>query len=304
MNSIYGRLPVSGHYLQKRLRFAGLARGLAAFAIALMVAAVVFYRLGWIVPQALIGLLLLVGGLAALALLVACYGLLRVWFAGVRGGHKVFAGFVLSLIALSPFATGAYLARVNPQANAAYTDGFVPEATAAPAPATAPASAFATPTEMPSVVPGRRYLADAPRVYQAARTVLADHGWTVGEVIVGDPALAGAEAERQSDDLGVSTGAVPLPTPRAGIDAMVADDGLDRPDSDQYRVAAVARDRLFALPSDVTIRLVQEGGETFVDLRAVSRATGLDLGQNRRFIEAFLADLDLAMSGLETIDAG
>ena len=66
----------------------------------------------------------------------------------------------------------------------------------------------------------------------------------------------------------------------------------------------MARDRLFALPSDVTIRLVQEGGETFVDLRAVSRATGLDLGQNRRFIEAFLADLDLAMSGLETIDAG
>ena len=65
MNSIYGRLPVSGHYLQKRLRFAGLARGLAAFAIALMVAAVVFYRLGWIVPQALIGLLLLVGGRAA-----------------------------------------------------------------------------------------------------------------------------------------------------------------------------------------------------------------------------------------------
>ena len=50
--------------------------------------------------------------------------------------------------------------------------------------------------------------------------------------------------------------------------------------------------------------LHQEGGETFVDLRAVSRATGLDLGQNRRFIEAFLADLDLAMSGLETIEAG
>ncbi|MEF2553128.1 DUF1499 domain-containing protein [Aurantimonas sp. A2-1-M11] len=307
MNSIYGRLPVSGHYLRKRLRFPGLARAIAAFAIVLMVAAVAIYRLGAIVPQALIGLLLLVAGLAGLALLISCYGLLRVWFSGVTGGGKVFAGFVLSLLALAPFGLGAYLASVNPQANAAYTDGFAAGA-GATAPAVAmperPVSTLVAPTQMPSVVPGRRYLAEAPRVFQAVRTVLADHGWTVGEVVVGDPALVGVEPEPVSDDLGVSTGIIAIPTPRAGIDAVVAaDDGLGRPESDQYRVAAVARDMLFALPSDVTIRLIQEGAETFVDLRAMSRATGLDLGQNRRFIEAFLLDLDLAMSGLETLDA-
>jgi len=309
MNSIYARLPVSGHYQRKWLRFAGLPRAVAGFAIALMVAAIVIYRLGGIEPQTLIDVLFLVAGLSGLALLIACYGLLRVWFAGIGGGGTVFGGFVLSLVALAPFGLGAYLGSVNPRTNIAYTDGLVPDGIAAggnPAEGRSAVPLVAG-VAIPSVVPGRRYMAQAPRVYQAARTVLADHGWTVGEVVVGDPALAEVEpavAQPGADDIGVSTGDIPIPTPRAGIDAAAADDGLDRPESDQYRIGAVARDILFTLPSDVTIRMVQDGGETFVDMRAVSRATALDLGQNRRFIAAFLEDLDLAMAGLETLDAG
>ena len=61
---------------------------------------------------------------------------------------------------------------------------------------------------------------------------------------------------------------------------------------------------IFALPSDMVVRIAEDGDETFVDVESTSRDTGIDLGQNRRFIERFLTDLDAAMSGLETLDTG
>lgn len=312
MSSIYGRLPVSGHYLRKRLRLAGFARRLAAFALILLVTSLAIYRLGAIVPQALIGLLLLTAGIAALALLISFYGLVRVWFQGVTGGGAALGAFVLALIGLSPFAYTAYLAAVNPRTNAAYTDGMDPDGAAdavevqtTPADAPVAAAPEATP-EQPSVIPGRRFVADAPRVYAAARVVLNDLGWQVGGVVAEGPASAvAAVPELAGGDLGVSgAGDIPIPTARAEIDAEAASDPLDRPDSEQYRISAVARDLLFALPSDISIRIVQEGDESFVDLQSVSRSIDIDFGQNRRFIERFLEDLDTAMAGLETVETG
>lgn len=311
MSSIYGRVPVSGHYLRKRLRLAGFARKLAALALILLVASLAIYRFGVIVPKALIGLLLLTAGVAALALLISLYGLVRVWFQGVAGGGAVLGAFVLANIGLSPFAYMAYLAAVNPRTNAAYTDGMDPEALAttfeAPASADAPvAVAPEAAVEQPSVVPGRRFVADAPRVYAAARVVLDDLGWQVGGVVAEGPAIAVVAApELAGGDLGVSgAGDIPIPTARAGIDAEAASDPLDRPDSEQYRITAIARDLIFALPSDISIRVVQDGGESFVDLQSVSRSIDIDFGQNRRFIERFLEDLDTAMAGLETVETG
>jgi len=311
MSSIYGRLPVSGHYLRKRLRLAGFARRLAAFALILLVTSIAIFRLGAIVPQALIGLLLLTAGVAALALLISLYGLVRAWFQGVAGGGVALGAFVLASIGLSPFAYTAYLAAVNPRTNAAYTDGMDPEGPAAviepQAPADAPvvAEPEATLAE-PSVVPGRRFVATAPRVYAAARVVLDDLGWQVGGVVAEGPASAVVAApELAGGDLGISgAGDIPIPTARAGIDAEAASDPLDRPDSEQYRISAIARDLLFALPSDISIRIVQDGDESFVDLQSVSRSIDIDFGQNRRFIERFLEDLDTAMAGLETVDTG
>ncbi|MEC5321853.1 DUF1499 domain-containing protein [Aurantimonas sp. A3-2-R12] len=311
MSSIYGRLPVSGHYLRKRLRLAGFARRLAAFALMLLVTSLAIFRLGAIVPQALIGLLLLTAGVAALALLISLYGLVRVWFQGVAGGGAALGAFVLASIVLSPFAYTAYLAAVNPRTNAAYTDGLDPDGPAAVIEPQAPADApvVAAPEAAlaePSVVPGRRFVATAPRVYAAARVVLDDLGWQVGGVVAEGPASAVVAApELAGGDLGVSgAGDIPIPTARAGIDAEAAPDPLDRPDSEQYRISAIARDLLFALPSDISIRIVQDGDESFVDLQSVSRSIDVDFGQNRRFIERFLEDLDTAMAGLETVDTG
>ncbi|NDV85940.1 DUF1499 domain-containing protein [Aurantimonas aggregata] len=309
MSSVYGRLPVSGHYLRKRLRYASFARRLAAFALVLLVAAMVIYRLGAIAPQALIGLLLLVAGVASVALLISVVGLIRVWYRGVDGGRTAMSACFLSLVALFPFALVTYLAFINPRANAAYTEALAPDGVAAAAvtqPPTGWRSFFAAPAapEQPSIVSGRRYVAEAPRVFQTARMVVEDSGWQIGEIVVGDPSLP-APPEPAEGDLGISglTG-IPIPTPRDSIDLEAAADPYAVPESDQYRIEAVARDLLFGLPSDMVIRIAADDGDTYVDMQSMSRSTGIDLGENRRIIEGFLADLDTAMAGLETIAAG
>ena len=324
MKPINARLPVAGHYIQKRLALAGFARRLAGFVILLMVVSVLLYRLGSIAPQALIGVLLLAGSLGLVALLLALWGMGRAWFQGVAGGGTAAGAFVLSAIALSPFAIVGYLAADNPPVNTAVTQRLAPDDVAAVIDAIDPAqdqaltqasaeraapdaTAESILADQPSVVPGRRYLAEAPRVYRAAHDVLAGLDWTVDDVVAGDPNAADAADGAQSapDDLGVSgSGGIPIPTPRAQIETRQAQDPEQVPESDQYRLSVVARDRIFALPSDMVIRIAQDGDETFVDVESTSRDTGIDLGQNRRFIERFLTDLDTAMSGLETLDTG
>ena len=97
--------------------------------------------------------------------------------------------------------------------------------------------------------------------------------------------------------------AIPLPSPRASIDATAASTQFDLPARDLYLARAVAADWLLALPSDVTIQVAAEGSRTTaVDIRSISRDTPYDLGQNRRFIEDFYAQLDLIMSGEEDVD--
>jgi hypothetical protein len=307
MSSVYGRLPVSGHYLRKRLRYAGFALRLAIFALVLLFATMAIFRLGGIGPQALIALLLLVAFIAATALLISVWGLVRVWYRGVDGGRTVVAACCLSLLVLFPFTAVTYLAFVNPRANAAYTEALAPEGvapTATPA-RTSWQAVFAAPIapEQPSIVSGRRFIAEAPRVYQAARMVAEDSGWQIEAVVADDPSQPAAP-EPAEGDLGISglTG-IPIPTPRAQIDRSVAPaDPLAVPESTQYRIEAVRRDLLFALPSDLVVRIAEDDGDTYVDMQSVSRFTGIDLGENRRIIEGFLADLDMAMAGLETLE--
>ena len=166
---------------------------------------------------------------------------------------------------------------------------------------TQPLSLISNNPATPSLLTGRRYLADAPTVYEAAKTVLAEKGWKIEEVVAGDPTVAAQR--RANGDLGISgTIGVPVPTPRSSVDLADANEPFLRPDSEQYRITAVARDFLFALPSDIDIRIVQDAGETFVDMRSLSRSTGIDLGQNKRFIQGFLNDLDEAMTGKGSTD--
>ncbi|KQT88094.1 DUF1499 domain-containing protein [Aurantimonas sp. Leaf443] len=278
------RLPGTGHYLRGRLGLARPARAGAVFALLLILVAILSFRLGILEARPLVWALVLAGGIAALAALVALGGLVRAWFTGALGAGAALGALVLSLLALLPFGLAGWLASVNPPVASAQTEGF----------AAAPSDA--------ALVSGRRFSAAAPDVYAAARVALKGTGWAVEEVATRESEAPDALA---GGDLGVSgTVAIPLPTPRAAIDARAGADPLERPDSTAYRIEAVARDLLFALPSDVTIRILQEGGETFVDLSSASRGLDLDFGQNRRFIEGFLARLDEAVTTLETVPTG
>lgn len=299
MTLAFGNLPVRGHYLRKRLRLAGFARWLGLFAIVLVVAGFTVFRLGGIEPRALAGLLILSAAMATLGLVIAVWGIARVWFGGLLGGGKAIAAFVLSLVALAPFLFAAWLAVENPRANVAYSEGMEPDAVAdviASADRTLPRWQRAISAEdTPSIVTGRRYLAAAPEIYKAVRLALAEKGWAVDEVVLGDPQ---ERADRQAGDLGVSgTVTVPIPTSRTEAEQISAADLAGTRDSDQYRIDATARDMLLGLPSAVTIRIVEDGRETFVDARSTSLQIEIDFGQNRRFLQSFFADLDTALAG-------
>jgi len=300
MKSAFGHLPVSGHYVRKRLRLAGFARWLAGFSLVTTLAGFAVYRFGGIELRALIGLFLLCAGMGLLAFLLSCYSLMRVWFGGVLGGGKSIAAFVLAVLALLPLGFAAYLLYTNPRANLAYTEGMEPD-TIGEVIETAPTAAerwrlAINAEDRPSLVTGRRYFAVAPEVYKAVRLVLADRGWEVNEVEVGRPEEI-AEAIG-SGDLGVSgTVEAPIPTPRSEARNLTEADLVTTRDSDRYQIEATAEDFVFELPSDIVIRIQEDGNETFVDARSASRAIGVDFGQNRRFLESFFDDLDTALAG-------
>ena len=214
------------------------------------------------------------------------------WFRGAAGGGRALAAAVLALAVLAPFALGAYVYARTPVGRTAATDGMIAldAVTASEGGDDAPEDDGAS-----VLVEGRRFALPAAQVYANARLVLGDLGWQVLEVEAGDP-------DEPEGDLGTSgTVQVPLPTARDSLDPNAAADPLDQPESDEYLVFAVARDRILALPSDVTIRIVEDDEATFVDLRSTSRFGDFDLGQNRRFIESFLTGLDAAMTGAASV---
>ncbi|KQT61281.1 MULTISPECIES: DUF1499 domain-containing protein [unclassified Aureimonas] len=284
-----GGMKARGHYIRKRLRLAAPARRLAAFALLFLAAGILVLRLGAIEFEALKGVLVVAFALAALSFLIAGLGLVRAWSRGYEGGGVAVGALALSILTLAPFAFAGVLAYDNPQVSAAVSDGM--EATdIAAEPATAAGGAET------GLVSGRRFQATAAQVFGVSRLVLDDLGWNVAGV------AANAPVEEEDGDLGTSgTIGIPVPTPRESIDQDAGEDPMDQPDSSDYAIEAVATGPILALPSDVSIRIVEDGPETFVDLRSVSRDVAWDLGQNRRFIEDFLTRLDTAMAGALTV---
>jgi uncharacterized protein (DUF1499 family) len=65
----------------------------------------------------------------------------------------------------------------------------------------------------------------------------------------------------------------------------------------EYLLEAVATTFLLGFPSDVAIRLTDEGESTYVDMRSASRYGRDDFGDNARRISAFLDRLDAEMAG-------
>ncbi|MBC8130181.1 MAG: DUF1499 domain-containing protein [Rhizobiaceae bacterium] len=306
MSVAAGRTKATGHYLRKRLRSPRWARRGAMFSGLLLVVSILVYRLGGIDFTALKAAFVVVLGLAGLSFLIALVALIRVWRGGHEGGGPAVGAVFAALLVAAPFAFIVYLAARSPQTNTAESDGMlaadivagasIGEALGANPAADAAFPLLRTP-EPQSQVTSRRFQARAAQVYAVARTVLAAKGWELVAVDAGEP-----EASDQGDDLGISgTVDVPLPTPRSSIDLAAASDPFARADADAYMLQAVATSWILALPSEMTIRIVEDGTETFVDMRSTSRAVARDLGQNRRYVDGFLTALDEAMAGIAAI---
>lgn len=302
MSATAARAKVSGHYIRKRLATAGLARSVAAFSALLLVASVLVYRLGGIDFNALLALFAVVAGLASLAFLMAVGGLVWVWRSGYEGGGRAVGALFIALLVGAPFGLAAALSYQYPRTNKAETEGMLAADIVDGASISAALSGEPSPEAAADEPPlsSRRFQARAAQVYAVTRTVLDAEGWTMTDVTAGEPEEE--ETELESADLGVSgTVDIPVPTARSTVDLQAAQDPFDRPDADDYAIKAVARSPILALPSDVTIRIVEDGAETFVDLRSISTTVAWDLGQNRRFIETFLTALDEAMAGIALV---
>lgn len=297
MSLTAGRARSSGHYLRKRLRSTSWSQAGALFSALLLVVSIIVYRLGGIDFAALKALFFTVLGLAALSLLLALAGLWRVWRRGHEGSGPAIGAVFVALLVLLPYGIAAYLAAEYPQTNTAETDGMLASDIVAGASLTEALSADQSAESRPRVS-SRRFEARAAQVYAVARTIMSGESWVLVDVATGQP----VEPVQETGDLGVSgTVEIPVPTARASVDLAAAIDPFRRPDAEEYTLTAVATTWILALRSDVTLRIVEEGTETFVDLRSTSRTVAWDLGQNRRFIESFLSALDEAMRGIASV---
>lgn len=289
---------MAGHYLRKRLRSAPVARRMAWFSGILLVVSALMLRLGAVEFAVFEILLALVATIGGAALVLAGFGLQRVWSRGHEGGAAALGAFVVGLFVAAPFALGGALALSNPPINMAETDGLA-EAVDEPAP-----------VDPAAVVNGRVFPVRASQMYQTVRLVLGDVGWSVSGVETADPkpvAEDTAEPPEPAPAPPVIAGGIPVPTPRVAPDEEAGEgeaDPLDRPESGEYRVTAEARDPILRLPSDVEIRITEDEEQAYLDLRSVSRFGSRDLGQNRRFIENFLERVDAAMIGATSTPKG
>lgn len=248
-------------YLEPRTtRAAGWSRGTASFAFVLLVIAVLGHRRGLIDTPAFFWVLGIVALLAAFALLLAGFAFSRLWKFGDQGGRDLTVGALLGVAVLAPFAFTAYQIAAYPMLRDVSTDTEDP-------PALTAAEALRTP-DMNRLEP----MTLGERTLQAQAY----------------PLVAGRRYDLSLDRVLQSVETV---LARQGWKVVVPPPPVDEA-SGEVDIEAVARSFVLALPSDVALRLVDDGDSTFVDMRSASRYGRHDLGDNAARITGFLTELD------------
>lgn len=248
-------------YLQPRTtRSAGWSRGTASFSFVLLVIAVLGHHRGLIETTAFFWVLGIVALLAAFALLLSGFAFSRLWKFGDQGGRDLAIGALLGLVVLAPFAFTAYQIAAYPMLRDVSTDTEDP-------PALTAAASLRTP-EMNRLEP----------MTMGERTLQAQ----------AYPLVAGRRYDLSLDRVLQSVETV---LGRQGWQVVVPPPPVDEA-SGEVDIEAVARSFVLALPSDVAIRLVDDGDSTFVDMRSASRYGRHDLGDNAARITGFLTELD------------
>jgi hypothetical protein len=283
------------------------ARRLALFSCLLFIAAVLSHRFGPLTTPHFLVLAGFAAAMAGLAVLLAAFGLMRLWQIGARGGKASFMALLLSLLPLGVAGAATYSYFYNPALYDVTTDAAMPPPWLA-VPAVQqdwlPRSSVVTPRdrgvqlEAYPGLSGRRYEGALDRVYQGVRKVATAYGITITvedgldniladlEDLVVDPAKTVRSAALASE--------VPIPearpletplTPRIGGPGDVLLQGE-------------WRSPVFGFRFDVVIRLREEAETTLVDMRAASRYGPHDLGMGARMVEGYLKALDAELLGI------
>lgn len=252
--------------LERRSRSAWWSRRIAVFSAVLFLMAALAHRYGLIDTVSLFWIVGLVGALALLGLALALAGLSRIWRDGGLGAGDGLLGAAAALLVLMPFLVSGYRFFAYPLLNDISTDlvdpprfVFLQGMRTPQMNAIGPIGeeAAAIQQERYPGITGRRYDLAADRVLAIVRQLAAARSWAV----VFSPEIV-----------------------------------RDEPVAVDTTLEAVAYSLLLAVPYDVAVRIIDEQGSTYVDMRSASRYGLHDFGENARRIAAFLSDLDAEAS--------
>jgi len=247
-------------YLEEKIsRMAEWSRRLAGFSALLLIIAGLAHRYALLETVAFLCVLALVAVLATFALLLAFFAFPHVWNDGDRGGGDLTFGAVVGLAVLAPFLFYGYCAFAYPELNDISTD---PE--------------------------------DPPALTIAAKTR------SRGMNPVAPPTAE--QRKLQSEKYPQVTGRrydLPLDRTLDAVESVLSRTNwklfgptADPDDESEITIEALAYTWVLAFPVDVSIRLVDEGETTYVDMRSASRYGRHDFGNNAARINQFLKDLD------------
>ncbi|WP_426124984.1 DUF1499 domain-containing protein [Pararhizobium sp. PWRC1-1] len=284
------------------------ARRIARLAFGLFVAALLAHRFGPLATPNFVALSALSAGLAALAVVLAIIGFVRLWQVAAVGGGASFAALVYAVVPLGTagYALSEYFSK--PAIYDVSTDPVTPPPWIKPP--NAPQgwlkrSAEVTPADREAQVlaypalTGRRYEGALDRVFQGVKTVAEQNGITIvaqegvenAEADLEDMAVKPADAAPADSD----PDDVPIPLSRPEI--VTGEMPPDRRSSD-ILLQGEWRTLIIGLRFDVLIRLREEAETTFVDMRVASRYGGHDLGLGAAFADQFLHALDAELLGI------
>lgn len=240
-------------------KWAILARRLGSLAIPLTVIPVLLHREHFIPSDIFLVAALIAALVAGLAVIVALFALVRLWYTGDQGWGRTFGGLLLGLLCLMPMAYFTALAlKYPPVTDIATTDRGLLPLVLEPDTTQMPPPKLLTTAQIEAIFPNvktRTYPLDAQQAYDIVLRMVTDRGW--------DIRLQRAPA---------------TPTGSGEINARIV--------------------TLFGWREEAVLRVAGTATGVSIDMRSASINALHDFGSNGSRIEDFLVALDTEITTL------
>ncbi|WP_429929687.1 DUF1499 domain-containing protein [Agrobacterium vitis] len=278
---------------------------LAFLSLLLLVAAWLGFRFGPLSMPSFVLAVLLCGGLAALSVPFALWGLWRLWSIGAKGGLAASRALVIAALPLSVLGLAAERYQTRPELYEVVSDLTDPpgwilspgsKSSWLPRPPTDAVVQARLQAEAYPTLTVRRYDGALDRVYQAVRKVASDQRWSVTATRGAAYARPDFQAPAPASGTPAGPAPVPVPTPRPQPQAqdLIPD---DEPPG-VIRIQATTRNFILGFPFDILIRLREEEETVLVDIRVSSRYGPHDLGFAAAIANGYLTALDGELLGI------